>query len=470
VVSGVVALLLQSASVDLACSLPGLAEVASVNSGGASDPSPKAQSSEVGPPVLNQQSIGIPASPAAVNTKPGTGALGRWLGLSADSPWRLGGVWAANATAQLGGGSFTPGGLGGAQQLLLDLSLDLDRSIGWKGAKIWVQGLQVNANQAAANASGSLQGSNSLVAPQPLDRTELYSYAFSQYLFDRQVRLFVGKLAPSNDFANVVVPVDEDFGSPYWIPGVSSLTYTPLYAMPTLQGRLPGYPNSAFGASLLLQPNAFNRDVYLKLGVFDGRSGSGVEPSVQTGLALPSVAGPIFSIGEIGGSWLMGNRRMPGAAGFGLWHQGGPLDYGDASDSSSEASAAGGYLIAQQRLIDFRYPFDNSGISAFVQMGWSPSRSNIYSTSVGGGLTVFAPMKSRPLDSYGIGLSWAQINDQGALGVMANPDELMVQVYGQIHLVSNLYLTPSVTVLPVPGVRGAQAPSTSALLQLVALF
>lgn len=414
--------------------------------------------------------LGVPASPAAVDRAPGTGALGRWLGLPAQSPLRLGGVWVGNGSDQLGGGSPNPGGLGLAQQFLLDLQLDLHRSLGWSGAKLWVQGLQVNANQTAAIATGSLQGSNSLVPPAPLNRTELYTYAFSQVLYDQQVRLLIGKLAPSNDFGNVVVPVSEILASPYWIPAVSSLTYTPLYAQPTLQGRLPGYPDSALGASLLIQPKAFDRDVYLKLGVFDGRGGSGVRNSVQTGLATPSLAGPLFSIVELGGSWTLGVRQKPGAAGFGLWLQGGPLGCGDPSSPCTESSAAGGYLIAQQRLLNFRYPKDGSGLSAFLQAGLSPARSNLFTTSIGGGLTLFAPLQSRLRDSYGIGLSWARINDQGPLAAFSNPSELIVQVYGQIHLFSNLFLTPSLTVLPIVGKMDATAPSTSALLQLVALF
>lgn len=426
------------------------------------------QGSQVNQPSKPQ--IGIPASPAAVDKVPGTGALGRWLGLPADSPWRLGGVWVGNGTTQIAGGAANPGGPGLAQQFLLDFSLNLERSAGWRGASVWVQGLQVNANAAAAQASGSLQGSNSLVAPPPLDRTEPYSYALSQYLFDGQVRVLAGKLAPSNDFGNVVVPVAESFGSNYWIPGISSLTYTPLYAMPTLLGRLPGYPNSALGASILVQPNAFKKTASLKVGVFDGRGGSGVQSPVQTGLAKPSLAGPLFSIAEIGGSWSVGNMAMPGAAGFGLWHQGGPLGCDVSGGSCAESSATGGYLIAQQRLVNFRHSHDNSGISAFLQAGWSPANTNLFTTSIGGGFTMFAPMRSRPKDSYGVGLSWARINEQGPLGAISNPTELMLQLYGQVHLVSNLYLTPSITVLPRVGASNATAPSTSALLQLVALF
>ncbi len=412
--------------------------------------------------------LSVPASPAAVDKVPGTGALGRWLGISADSPLRLGGVWASNTSTQLSGGKENLGGFGLAQQLLLDLSLNLEQSLGWPGASIWVQGLLVNANETAFQASGSVQGSNSLLTPPQLDRTEIYSYALKQSFFDDQFRLLIGKLAPSNDFANVAVPVAESFGSNYWIPGISSLTYTPLYAMPTLIGRLPGYPNSALGASILLQPNAFNKTASLKIGVFDGRGGTGVTSKVQTGLVEPALDGPLFFISELGGSWSVGNMAMPGAASIGYWQQGGPLGCG--LNSCLESSADGIYFIAQQRAINFRYPTDNSGISAFLQAGWSPSRTNLFTTSIGGGLTMFAPMRSRPLDSYGFGLSWARINEQGGLVPIANESELMLQVYGQFHLFSNLYLTPSITMLPIVGTKKASAPSMNALLQLVALF
>ena len=167
---------------------------------------------------------------------------------------------------------------------------------------------------------------------------------------------------------------------------------------------------------------------------------------------------------------MVGNMRLPGAASFGLWHQGGPLGCDGVRGSCAESSAAGGYFVAQQRAINFRYPNDNSGISAFFQAGWSPAATNLFASSIGGGLTMFAPMRSRPLDSYGLGFSWANINDQGPLAANSNASELMLQVYGQFHLGSNLYLTPSITVLPYISLKDASGPSTSALLQLAALF
>ena len=68
-----------------------------------------------------------------------------------------------------------------------------------------------------------------------------------------------------------------------------------------------------------------------------------------------------------------------------------------------------------------------------------------------------------------VGLSAVASQVQG-METMPHQVALHAQVLGQIHLAGNLYLTPSITVLPLVGVREASAPSTTALLNLVALF
>jgi len=93
------AVLLRSILIALIGTLPALAEVAE-------------NKTETTKPEQAQGLIGIPASPAAVDPTPGTGALGRWLGLPADSAWSLSGVWVGNGSDQLGGA-----GSNGALQL-----------------------------------------------------------------------------------------------------------------------------------------------------------------------------------------------------------------------------------------------------------------------------------------------------------------------------------------------------------------
>ena len=83
---------------------------------------------------------------------------------------------------------------------------------------------------------------------------------------------------------------------------------------------------------------------------------------------------------------------------------------------------------------------------------------------------MFAPMPSRLLDSYGVGLAWGRVNNQGFRRKLFNDSELMLQAYGQLHLRGSVYVTPSITVLPSTGLRSASTPSTAAMLQLSALF
>ena len=179
-------------------------------------------------------------NPAASQSAPGTGELGRLLGLPEDGALRLSGVWVGNATEQWSGGFSRS--TDEAQELLVEASLDLGKAIGLENTWIWVQGLQVNATSNAGTASGSVQGSNSLAAAPPLDRTELFEYAIRKDFFEGRLRVVAGKQSASTVFANINRPDDTD-DPRYEVSSLTSLAFTPVYSMPTLLGRLPGYTN-----------------------------------------------------------------------------------------------------------------------------------------------------------------------------------------------------------------------------------
>jgi carbohydrate-selective porin OprB len=91
-------------------------------------------------------------------------------------------------------------------------------------------------------------------------------------------------------------------------------------------------------------------------------------------------------------------------------------------------------------------------------------------TSLSAGVEVVAPLAQRPKDSYGLGLSWAKLNDSPAAYTSFNAHEVMVQLYGRLHLGGSVYAQPVVSWLPVVGFNAAQAPSTSVSLQLSTQF
>ena len=416
------------------------------------------------------QSSPLPTgNPAASQTAPGTGELGQLLGLPSDGALRISGVWVGNGSVQWSGGLSKSNDA--AQELLLEASLDLGKAIGLDHTWIWVQGLQVNGSANAGGVSGSVQGSNSLVAAPPLDRTELFEFAIRKDVLDGRLRLIAGKQSPSTIFANINRPdVTED--PRYKIASITSLAFTPIYSMPSLLGRLPGYTDSALGLHATVQPGWLEDRSYLSAGVFDGRGGLG-DASVLTGLVMPSLSGPLFSIVEAGSGWVVGETRKPGSIGVGAWSQGGEslrCNRSNPQQCISEIGTWGAYLLMDQRLSNFRPDQDSSGINTFLSAGWSPSNTNLINASITGGLTFFGPFKARPNDSLGIGLSWAQINTREFLSHTFNSNELMLQGYAQIALTKSLFLQPTLTLLPQVGLREAENNSFSGLMQITMLF
>ena len=409
-----------------------------------------------------------PAQPDSVSGNPineihflGTGELGRLLGLPAESALRIGGVAVGNVTPQLGGGEQSSV-FNNAGFAALGASLDLEKTIGWNGAKIGVAGLQYNVLPVNSNA-GSVQGINSVAAVGPNNRTELYNYLFVQNLFGDQIQFMAGKLIPTINFGNAAAQDPTATEVSYGVPALTGLNYTPAFVVPTMLGRIPGYPDSALGFQLTVSPDFLGDRTYLSAGIYDGRLGA---EGVWTGLVSPSLSGPLFSIAQIGGAWRHGERHAPGQFFIGAWRQAGPLIAG----SLTEDFAYGIYGQVSQRLINFRYGKDSSGLNVFLQAGWSPSITNLINSSIGAGLTVWSPFASRPRDSYGLGVSWARLNDRTDAGFGFNSSELMIQAYGQFHMIGNIFLQPTLTTLPLVGLGNATAASTSATIQLTALF
>ena len=407
----------------------------------------------------------ISGSPIRSEENPGTSQLGQWLGLPADSPWRLSGLWVTNGSDQASGGVTGYGRSGMAQQVMLGLQLDMAKAFHWPGASLVVQGLQVNVQNSAAYSAGSLQGSNNLVAAPPLNRTELYTYLLRLDLFKNQLKVLLGKQLASNNFANVMHSMNRT-GATFAEPFVTGLPMTPPFSMPTLQNSWQGYPDSALGATVIVEPEALHHSTYLEAGLYDGRQATGV----PTGLVSPSLSGPLFSIVEAGARWTVGQDNKPGSIGLGSWYQSGVLSPVVSGTNLTENGTYGSYLVGSQRLINFRPKRDNSGLAGFVQAGWNASTTATMTANLGGGLTVFGPFPKRPKDSYGLGFSWAQVNTRSTLADIWNPQELMLQAYAQIHLLGSSFLTPAITYLPIPGVKSAGAPSVSAILQLVVQF
>ena len=241
----------------------------------------------------------------------GTGYLGRSLKIPADSGVRLGGIWIANGNAILSGGSGSKK-LTGNNLVVLDLQLDVEKIMNWKGGSFGFEFLQYNGQDTNGTA-GAVQGFNSISSLPPFNRTELYQAWFRQSFHHDLVVIRIGKSIPSYDFNNITRPVDLADKTEN-VPSISGLLYTPIYVNSSLLGVLPGYYDSAYGVTVNIAPN---KNYYLSAGAYDGNLANGV----TTGLTGPHFNGYYFYIAETGVMWTVGEEKKPGKLSIGAWHQ-----------------------------------------------------------------------------------------------------------------------------------------------------
>ncbi|HEX2579922.1 MAG TPA: hypothetical protein VHK67_05940, partial [Rhabdochlamydiaceae bacterium] len=108
-----------------------------------------------------ESTYGISGNPGAVNILTGTGELGNLLQIPESSGVRLGGVWLGDYNALLCGGDGTHHNRRwtGNSSFTLDLSIDLQKAIGWKNGMFGTEFLQFNGQPTNADA-GVVQGYN----------------------------------------------------------------------------------------------------------------------------------------------------------------------------------------------------------------------------------------------------------------------------------------------------------------------
>jgi porin len=412
--------------------------------------------------------LGMAGNPAAVNIVVGNGALGRLLGITEESGFRLGGMWLGDASAVLSGG--VDGGEWGLNNLaIIDLSLDAEKRWGWEGTSFGTQFLDYTG-QPTNSLAGTVQGFDGVQASKPFNRSELYQLWWRQTWFDGALITRLGKSVPSFDFNNVLsaVPVGNDAAN---IPAVTSLIYTPIFVNPTMYGRLPGYYDSATGLTMTLTPT---ETTYASYGVYDGSAAHGE----HTGLLGPQFDGYYFNIAEVGTTWLYGPEGKPGKLGVGLWHQTGDLRLPSGGVDDGEN---GVYLFASQRLWFQQPGVNHNGVSGFLQYGANDSDSSWVRQYFGAGLTAFGLVSSRPNDSQGVGMAWSFLNDDpnaghfffpGAPGpsTALNSNELMFAGYYQAALSQWAFLQPTLTYIPNPGSRPDIPAAFASSIYLTILF
>lgn len=395
----------------------------------------------------------VSGNPAATNYSVGTGWLGRTLGLKDDWGVTLGGVWFADTNVVAAGGA-QPGAWSNNSSLLVGLTVDAQKLVGWRGAAFGFELLQANIGDTNAEA-GTVPGYNGIGGRPPNNRTEIYEAWYLQEMIKDVLQMRIGRSAPTYDFGNVTRPVKLD-DSAQNIPAVSSLLMVPLFVNGSMLGAMPGYYNPGNGVTVNFAPA---REFYLNVGVYDGNLARGV----QTGLVPPTFNGYYFNIAEIGTNWLLGEAGHPGQFGIGLWQQTGVLTAGGISQDGT----GGFYLFGSQRVAFGVNPaVEKSSISVFYQVGANNSQTMPITQYYGAGITGFGLLGNRASDSMGLGVGLSRLNPV----LFARPSELMLQGYYQAHLFATTFLQPTVSYIPTPGLSPTLPGALAMTMRLTVLF
>jgi porin len=425
------------------------------------------------PPIGNPPAYtGIALNPRAVSGLFYSGLLQQALGLSPDSALRVGGI------VDVGGNWLVSGGLN-PHQLSGDLAssfgadVDMEKAFRIPGGEFYGSlGLYQGSN--ANGEAGSVQDYDNLAPGIDFHRTELYELWWRQRLFKDRLIVKVGKINGTAEFDQVLIPVPvPETNVQDWT--VSDLLYAPVGLNPTLFGRLPGSPNTAWGVTASFLPT---NSVYASYGLFDGNGARGV----QTGLNIgPDFNSYKFHIGEVGYAWRLSDEGKPGRIAGGVWGQTGTLVTGNLT---SVRGANGFYAFGSQRLWYQNPGRDPSGLIGFLQFGDSNSGANIATRYVGTGLTALGLIPGRPGDSMGVGLAWSKLNTGQFAGSIFFPDvpspyvstslrpsETMLQADYQVVLIPyKLVVQGAYTAIPTPGQRPGIPWANVLTLRVAAVF
>lgn len=406
----------------------------------------------------DQSNLGISSNPGAVDISVGSGRAQKFFlekaGVKDNHGVKFGGLWISDINSLMSGG-VKPGAWSLNSLVILDLNIDAQKLLHWKGASFGIDYLQFNGSNTNGEA-GSIQGYNGLPGDTPFNRSQLYELWYRQELLDGKLIFRIGKSVPTYDFGNVLRPIPVTDNRSY-IPAVSGLIYTPIFINPTMLGVLPGYYNSAYGVVMSIVPV---KEWYFTAGVFDGNQARGKQTGINV---LPEFNGYYFNAAEVGYNWLMGKDRKPGNIGTGAWYQTGTLQ---GAPGVSQNGSFGWYLFGSQRLWFRHSDKNNSGLSMYYQFGINNSVVLPITRYVGAGLTGFRLLPKRPLDSLGAGMALSWLNPTQ----FARGSELMFQAYYQAHIVADLYLQPVFTYIPTPGASPTAHNAVASTLRMMFFF
>jgi porin len=207
--------------------------------------------------------------------------------------------------------------------LTAGLDMDMEKVAGIKGGEFYATFIDHHGSNGSA-LTGDIQMYSSIDANS---RDELYEVWYQQKLLDDKLRLKVGKIDATKEFAFT------DNGADF----LSS----PMGFSPALVD-FPTYPDPTYGLSIYAYPSDW---LYAGFGYFD----RGLQEEWPVGSPAPVNSGQ-FLIGEVGAKWKLGANELPGRLGLGAYgHTGTFEEFGGGRPVRGVRSDALAAIAAGQR-------------------------------------------------------------------------------------------------------------------------
>ncbi len=398
------------------------------------------------PPILSGQEPGARERGAQVPSASAATAPREWFGESAWWTWsRATGDW-NGARTSLDNAGFTVSGSvitewsdvfsGGegkksAYRFLLDLNVtaNLEQLIDLKDGTVFVDFQTANTTTGAMFHGGFQPYSNIAIDGSITQASQAW---YEQWLFDRVLRIKVGKVDANTEFA--YIPAAGGFIN-------ASAGFTPtIFALPT-------YPNASTSLNAFVYPT---EHIYIGAGVYDGAT---TVDGVQTGAYGPATffsddsSDDWFLIAEAGVTLESLGAWSDVRAGVGAWWHSGDF----TSFSGDSVDGAGGfYALAEARVWtsaegEGAVGADpdcecGRGLFVFAQYGYTNDAVCDVSQQFGIGATLIGSLFNRENDSTGAYVSLVDFTNDPAAGFGAN--ETSIELFYDIAVTPALHIKP----------------------------
>lgn len=296
-------------------------------------------------------------------------------------------------------------------RLDLGTDVDLEKVLGWTGAKFHANMFQIHGQGLSRDYVGNLMLVSGVEA---LPSTRLYELWIEQSLFDGKLLVKVGQQASDVEFIDS--KYDDIFTN-------SALGWPGITGINLLSGG-PSPPLAVPGVRIKAQ---LSDNITAYAAIFDGDAAppnSMVDPQIANpNGVLFRVNDPPWMIGQLKYGFQMGESKLPGTITGGAWkHLGEFSDMRFATDGLPLADPAStgeplgrrgnqGIFGVYEQMLSRAAPESDKGTAFFVRASISPSDRNLISFYLDGGFQFSGFSETRPNDKFGVAMTYARISD-----------------------------------------------------------